>query len=427
MKKTITLMLLLVMAGSAHADLVLKTKGYLYVCPKVLTTSGKTIVYSRDNEGITIYTPDFFVDKTIKAPVQQYESGSFTEKATVTVTGMNVVPGTSYGLQNYSSSYNYSSYGYLSASSQEEMIDWFENNRSYAKPYTAFTDPMGNPACYGTNTSWKLENMFGKQYPTSWYALIDGYVYSINVYDAFYTPSYDEASAVWTRTSEDIRLNEFKTMRNTYFYFEGMGDQQGNDAYVSQSLFNDDDKWEYIVTDYSGPSVITYNSPSYEVNDDGTVTLTRTGNVRPENRGYAVYNEDGEKLGNIPSEYIYVINGKPYAYDYDYDYDYDDNTRYVALYSFDTSGGDTDLVETMRAKGGRSLGAKHGIVTVDINAEQAGGEVVVSTTDGKVLANKKVVAAGQTQVNDQPLPAGIYVVSLLKDGRVVESEKYLVK
>ena len=45
---------------------------------------------------------------------------------------------------------------------------------------------------------------------------------------------------------------------------------------------------------------------------------------------------------------------------------------------------------------------------------------------GKVMASKRV-GVGQTQINDQPLPTGIYIVSLLKDGRVVESEKYLVQ
>ena len=142
--------------------------------------------------------------------------------------------------------------------------------------------------------------------------------------------------------------------------------------------------------------------------------MKRNGNVFPEGRGYAVYNEDGEKLGNIPTRNLYVINGKSYVKDES------------ALYDLDTTGGDIDLVETVRVKGARRLDAMKGIVTVDINAEQAGGEVVVSTPDGKVIANKKV-GIGQTQINSQPLPAGIYVVSLLKGGRVVESEKYLVK
>ena len=83
-------------------------------------------------------------------------------------------------------------------------------------------------------------------------------------------------------------------------------------------------------------------------------------------------------------------------------------------------------MEKVSARNDRSLDANRGIVTVDIDAEQAGGEVVICTTDGKVMANKRV-GVGQTQINDQPLPAGLYVVSLIKDGRVVESEKYLVQ
>lgn len=420
MKKSITLMLLFVMAISANAGLVLQTKGSIYVCPKVFNTSGKSVVYSiNGDESVTIYTPDFLVDKTIIPPVQEYLSGSFTEEATVKATGVNVVPSIVY-YEGYVSN-NYSSYYQFEASSQEDMITKLKENNFY-DTFTAFTDPMGNPACYNDSyASFKYENVFGKQYPTSWYALIDGKVYSISTYDDFYQLAYDEKSAVWTRTSENIETVNSSSIKKTYVYFEGMDEDAYGDIYITQNLFNNDDKWEYLVADYSGPSSIYYYGTEVTVNEDGTVTLKRDGYVSPESRGYVVYNEDEEKLGNIPTRDLYVINGKPYAYVYA-----DEFSSYRSLYSFDKEGGDIDLVETVRVKGARRLDAMKGIVTVDINAEQAGGEVVVSTPDGKVMANKKV-GIGQTQINSQPLPAGIYVVSLLKGGRVVESEKYLVK
>ena len=174
----------------------------------------------------------------------------------------------------------------------------------------------------------------------------------------------------------------------------------------------------YLIVDHSGELITNYSNPRVGgINEDGTVTLTREGSIATENRGYAVYNEDGEKLGNIASNDIYIINGKPYSYE---------SYGSHSLNSFDANGGDIDFIETVKAKDEHRLGAARGIVTVDISAEQAGGEVVVSTPDGKVLATKRV-GIGQTHVNDQPLPTGIYVVSLLKDGKVVESEKYLVQ
>ena len=414
MKKSITLMLLFVMAISANAGLVLQTKGSLYVCPKVFNTSGKSVVYSRDEGVITIYTPDFLVDKTIIPPVQEYLSGGFTEEATVKATGVNVVPSVVYYDDLVSN--NYYSNLCFDASSQEDMITKLNENYGNYYMFTAFTDPLGNPACYSDYyASFKYANLFGKQYPEEWYALIDGGVYRIYTYDSFYQLAYDEKSAVWTRTSENIYTVSSHTIYDFEVYYEGMTRSvYGDDIYITQNLFNNDDKWEYLVADYSGPSQISYDTPQVTVNEDGTVTLKRNGNVFPEGRGYAVYNEDGEKLGNIPGGRIYVINGKPYVY------------SNSSLYSFDKEGGDIDLIETVRVKGARRLDAMKGIVTVDINAEQAGGEVVVSTPDGKVMANKKV-GIGQTQINSQPLPAGIYVVSLLKGGRVVESEKYLVK
>ena len=200
MKKTITLMLLLAMAGSANADLVLKSERNIRFCPGVFTKSGESITYLysdlKDKNDVTIYSPDFLVDKTFSPVLPEFQEGSFTEEATVILTGMNVVPEDQYGNKNYSMSAQWE------ASSQEEMLN------KLGSLYTAFTDPMGNPACYPGYTSFKYSNIFGRQYPTSWYALIDGMVYNIYTYDAFYTLAYDEESAVWTRTSEDIRILE---------------------------------------------------------------------------------------------------------------------------------------------------------------------------------------------------------------------------
>ena len=129
----------------------------------------------------------------------------------------------------------------------------------------------------------------------------------------------------------------------------------------------------YLIVDHSGELITNYSNPcSGGINEDGTVTLTREGSIGPKERGYAVYNEDGEKLGNVASRDICIINGKPYS----------NESR--SLYSFDANGGDIDFIETVKAKDEHRLGAARGIVTVDISAEQAGGEVVVSTPDGKV-------------------------------------------
>lgn len=416
MKKTISLVLLLAASSIANAELVLKGNK-LRVCPGVLTSSGKSVVFTVDNgdDGeVTIYSPDFLVDKTFKLPALEYQGGSFEEEATVTPTGLEVVPETYYD-KNY---YIYDQY--IDASSQEEMISRLtQYYDSEDDIFIAFTDAMGNPACYSKYADFMYENIFGKQYPRKWYALIDGSVYEIYTRSGFYVITYDEESAVWTRTSEDIyTINP--NLDDVRMYFEGTHDDYSH-IYVSQTLFNSDDKWEYIVYDETGPSSIYYSSPEVEINDDGTVTLRRTGWIEHESRGYAVYNEDGEKLGNIPYDVVCVINGKTYVY-----IDYDRTDGDAGLYSLDTDSGDIDLVEVLHVKSERMLDARRGIVTVDISAEKAGGEVVVSTTDGKVLANKRV-GEGQTQINEQPLPAGIYIVSLLKDGKVVESEKYLVQ
>jgi len=417
-------MLLLSIAGSANADLVLKTKGRkkdFNVVPNALTTSSKTVFYTlslyggEGNGDVTVFSPDNgFAPKTFNIDEVKYQSGSYIEESVVTLTGVNIVPEDESGNKNYSAS------SLWEASSQEEMIN------KLGSSYVAFTDPMGNPSCY-YNDYWgsyfKYHNIFGKEYPTQWYALIDGMVYQIYTYASFYSLAYDEESAVWTRTSESIDTYT-KGCASIVLYLDGIeANADDNNITISQSLFNNDDKWEYLLPEYGPLSISSSSIQNVIDNGDGTVTLQRQVGVGSEETGYAVYNEDGTKLYNLRCTsdkgiFFYLDGDKAYYQSLE--------DGYICIYEINKETGDIDLVEKVQAKDERRLGATRGIVTVDIDAEQAGGEVVVSTTDGKVMASKKV-GIGQTQINEHPLPTGIYVVSLLKDGRVIESEKYLVQ
>ena len=405
MKKIITLISLLIMAGSISADIVLKTKERLKCCPGMITKSGEAVVYQYSGNEITVYSLDFLVDRSFTPVKTEYQSGTVVEEAIVTPTGLSPTPENQYGGKNYST------YLEWAASSQDEMINKLREQSPYST-LIVFTDAMGNPACYDYgNSSFKYENLFGKKYPTTWYALIDGYVYRVDTYDSFYTVIYDEENAVWTRKSE--KLSSHSSGPSDIEFYIGYLYYTYAQHYLSQTLFNEDDKWEYVVEEY-GPLRCNFGSPVVITNNDGTMTLRREGQAHSSIVGYAVYNEDGTKLGVLPQGSFYVINGRKFLQNSD------------SLYEIIGDGSDFDLVEAVQAKSDRRLDAERGIVTVDIDSEQAGGEVVVSTTDGKVMASKKV-GIGQTQINDQPLPTGIYVVSLLKDGRIVESEKYLVK
>lgn len=160
MKKNLILVLLAI-AGSANAGLVLKTTGRTYVCPKGQTTSGKSIVYTVNNGEVTVYTPDFPVDKTFRIPTQEHRRVSFTEEAKVMATGVIAVPQNKQGIKNYRLDYN----GF-NANSQEEMISKLQSESG--GEFTAFTDAMGNPACSRKNatSAYFLYSSFGEQYPT---------------------------------------------------------------------------------------------------------------------------------------------------------------------------------------------------------------------------------------------------------------------
>ncbi len=309
MKKTLTFMLLLAIAGSTSADLVKKVEGgndiRVSLCPGMLTTSGKAIVYTlnRSTGEVTLYTPDFEVDRTFTMPVQEYTERSFTEQATVTPTGMNVVPTTYYGSRNYSSSYLFP------AGSQEGMISELEARYGYS--LTAFTDPMGNPACYRNDGPFKCENLLGKQYPTEWFALMNEYVYGISTNDAFYTPTYDESTAVWEVTQEETKTYSPKIRGIDSMSADGIELVDiDDDSYLTQTLFNDDEKWECVMEDRSGPAKTIYSNTNISVNEDGTVTITRDGREGPQGEAYAVDDKDAFCIFKLPElGSIFIVYG----------------------------------------------------------------------------------------------------------------------
>lgn len=422
MKKILLSIALMVTVANVHADVVLKAPS-IKVCPKELTTSGKTITYTADDDKITVYTPDFLVDRTFTLPQNRASHGSYTEKGNVKVTGAK------FKFDDYKIFYDGSFVKTdITATTRKELLEYLTTN--YGSGYSAFTDPLGNPGCFlsyhseyeSSYDNCYLRELFGTKYPKSWYAIVDGsvYYYSYSDYYYPYDLTYNESSAEWTRYNEQV----YSGLYIEDYDFAIDGKYISEDIILTQNVFNNDDKWEFIMQEYGPVEYHIIDEQIGNVQEDETVEVTRTVNYSSQTTGTAVYNEDGEKLCSFDVDYInaiHVINGKTYVLGY---YSVVNETNRV-LFEINNLGDDIDAIKKVEVKGESRLGAERGIVMVDIKAEQVGGEVVVSTADGKVMASKQV-NAGPSRINETPLPTGVYIVSLMKDGKIIESEKYLV-
>ena len=142
-------------------------------------------------------------------------------------------------------------------------------------------------------------------YPTSYYTLEDGYVCRRNT---SYTIDFDASTAEWkeipgTRTtySSGDEINSFEYMNEN--------SQSDNSFSISQTLFNNDDSWEYVTAEYGEPVVKVYEGSYYKTTDngDGTVTLKTNANIYSEKKSLQVKNDKGMVVMTLPAGYIHTL------------------------------------------------------------------------------------------------------------------------
>lgn len=131
-----------------------------------------------------------------------------------------------------------------------------------------FTDQKGNISCFWYKQYCWNEEVLGKKYPEEYYTIIDGTVYKVGVWRYKYT--FDQAdidNAEWKPESESTSESHGVDYIYSYFYdFDtSIFDSR---QYLTQTIFNDDDKWEYLLPKF-GPVEKTVKEWSIEGTDPG--------------------------------------------------------------------------------------------------------------------------------------------------------------
>ena len=187
--------------------------------------------------------------------------------------------------------------------------------------------------------------------------------------------------------------------------------------YLTQTLFNDDEKYEYIV------SVPQKNQYGYDysaglkiMSDDGSVLQTI---MFPEN--VTGYFDTGIKL--------FIIGSSKYLEGGDYE-DADEN-EYMNLYKINKDAKDPSKVSIATAPMRVSVSPRMASRNQDINVVAEGNgvrEVSVTNAAGQVVYSTKV-AAGETNVkiNSRRLSSGLNVVSVKGADGKEENCKVIVK
>ena len=249
-----------------------------------------------------------------------------------------------------------------------------------------------------------------------------GEEYSYNHETSLVSIGYSDKEAVIMHVyGEDLNLKKTITPSEEPINFTVINlNSNSSDytMYLTQTLFNDDEKYEYIV------SVTKRNQYGYDysaglkiLSDDGSVLQTI---MFPENvEGY--FDHNGLKLFIIGSS-IYLEGG---------DYEDADGNEYMNLYKINKDAQDPSKVSIATAPMRVSVSPRMASRNQDINVVAEGNgvrEVIVTNAAGQVVYSTKV-AAGETNVkiSSRRLSSGLNVVSVKGADGKEENCKVIVK
>lgn len=265
---------------------------------------------------------------------------------------------------------------------------------------------------------------YGYEYAQRYYTLEGRTLYIHEVtFDVKITPT-GRWETVEDRTYYDKRGN-IKYFE--WFDFNGKSLYEDAELTITQTLFNSDDKYEYIRPILQQSSYTSESDRDYDGEVDEITTYYDSKEL-----GFEIVNEDGDVLQSIrfesPKEYVdYVlvtINDKYYFVvemeNEDYSYTYE----WYAL----TPGSSTGLKKVqapVSVTARPAMAKRHESITIETTGDDKNREVNIVDASGKSVW-KQTIPAGQKsiRVNASKLSKGLNVVNV--DGKKEQSVKVIV-
>ena len=432
--KKFTLLFASLIAISAYGQKFLPNDGMhdINIIPKDYSFDGNAKLHFYDyDDNISVYDDNIEVVKQFKLTDQTF---SF-ERTYVTKT--REVKNVASEVLNSEVYIDFNDYHmtYEEWLNQEEMLG--------GSDYTLIKKEMpdGTIKLYGYY-SWSVEstifafNYFGAEYPMVYflYNPTEGIIYRYKVrYKVEYT---DWKEGEKETVSETYTSNPMKL----HYWNMALGQsEEGPSFYVSQTLFNEDEGYEYIVPKYTiveeGGDLISVD-PEY---DDEIVLSRRVllSSGYPAQTGFRVMSSDGSVIKEIDFEegflldeysndqYLIVMGNKTYiAIDGEYN-DGEDNQRGIVFYLVD--GKETAIKQVKTAPIKMKVTKRANTIDVHLSNTDQPSNIVVTNMNGMTLA-KQNARAGQSEVMiNTTAPSGVYNVSRIQNGKVVDSSKVVLK
>ena len=384
MKRTLLASALAVMALAASAQVSEVTKmkgdGFGFI-PKSLTTTGVITPYStigveyhgNDNQTaeFTVYDASFNVAKTFSYEPKVFKNKVVRMKALADFKTKEVLDKGSekesfrpvYGVYDYEK-------GFLVPVTTMDEFKAAIAKMLSGETVDFFTDDSGNFA---------FRLLSDKLYIDGWgddgvrvresfyyYNSSDNRLYRVE--NRLKLVEVDTSNLAWkeddSRKSDEIKITE--SIYQTEVYDYDVNCNESSDVYLSQNVFNNDDKYEYLVKSYREVSKPTDPTGSYQpglivVNgiENGKIVLTKDVQDMYYESYLVVKDEDGKDLFTVPNGgykddfTIYRANGKTFISNYE---SQGNGLGQYVIYLLDkTDTGITELARTQAVKSAKTF------------------------------------------------------------------------
>ena len=381
-----------------------------------VTSNGQPVILGI-NEGskVSILDGDFNLLKQINLQLPTRISRSYREEAIIEYSGVKI------------SFYRTSPISYngeeMTATNLDDMLQklssWYEQATGYQVTFSSFTDEKANVSCYpSSGISFHKESKYGKAYPEQYFSLIDGMVRSVYVEYRDTISQADIDNANWQIVSGSESSN---TYLDRLCYLDGYDFDNNKDikvAELSQTFFNDDDKWEYVVPKYGKMIKEVGDVQEQGESSDGVLFYRRISESQ-ETLGSAIYNEDGVEIAAITEPgfsggfEVYILGGNTYFY----------NVYPQILYKYDRTN--TSVQEVFRSSTKSSNISVNGRTIMVDDENQNIDEVVLFDMGGRQMVSAR--GKNRIRINASQMPNGVYSVATKKDGKINGAQKILLK
>ena len=385
MKRTLLASALAVMALAASAQVseVTKVKGDGFdFIPKSLTTTGVITPYStigveyhgNDNQTaeFTVYDASFNVAKTFSYEPKVFTAKRMLKKAWADYKTKKII-NTGYENEYYRSVdgvYDYEK-GFLIPITTMDEFKAAVAKMIGEEKVDFFTDDNGNfafrLASDRLNVGKSGKDDFRVEEDFSYYNSSDNKLHKVKA--LLKSIEFDTSNLDWkdgdSSASYEITVGERIFQTEVYDY--DVNCNESSDVYLSQNVFNNDDKYEYLVQSYREVSTPTDPTGSYQPGligisgiENGKAVLTTEVQDKYYESYLAVKNEDGKELFTVPnSRYykdvftIYRANGKTYISNYE---SQGIGLGQYVIYQLDkTDTGITELARTQAVKSAKTF------------------------------------------------------------------------